>query len=329
MASGRLGERQVNDTRLHGGGRLLASRCRSHALGASGGGFLAVFVLAVGFASAAAARDIYVDNVHGDDRRDGSAPVGAGDMAGPCRTIARGLRLVQPGDRLVLANHGTPYRESLTLQAARHSGLPGQPFELQGNRAVLDGTQPVPGDAWEHYRDEIFRFQPRRMGHLMLYLGAKPAVRCPVADYEGLADMKPLEWSLIQGQVYFRVEPDRFPREYELAITALPVGLTLYEVRHVVVSDLIVQGFQLDGVNAHDNVYDARLVGLTCRGNGRSGISIGGASRVRLESCLVGDNGAAQVRTEGFSRTEIADSQLLENTAPAIVREGGLVTRHP
>ena len=151
----------------------------------------------------------------------------------------------------------------------------------------------------------------------------------PAAGYEGLASVKPLEWSFIQGQVFFRVEKDRLPREYELAYTALPVGLTLYEVRHVVVSNLIVQGFQLDGVNAHDNVFDTSLIGLTCRGNGRSGISIGGASRVRLESCLVGDNGAAQVRTEGFSRTEIADSQLLENTAPAIVREGGLVTRRP
>ena len=111
--------------------------------------------------------------------------------------------------------------------------------------------------------------------------------------------MKPLEWSFIQGQVYFRVDKDRLPCEYELAYTALPVGLTLYEVRHVVVSNLIVQGFQLDGVNAHDNVFDTSLIGLTCRGKGRSGISIGGASRVRLESCLVGDNGAAQVRTEG------------------------------
>ena len=294
-----------------------------------GSGGLALVLLFGCLIAGAVARDIYVDNVYGDDRRDGTAAVGSGDRAGPCRTIARGLRIVQQGDRLVLANHGTPYRESLTLQAARNSGLPGEPFELQGNNAVLDGTQPVPGDAWEHYREEIFRFQPPRMGHLVLYLNAKPAIRSPAAGYEGLASVKPLEWSFIQGQVFFRVEKDRLPREYELAYTALPVGLTLYDVRHVVVSNLIVQGFQLDGVNAHDNVFDTSLIGLTCRGNGRSGISIGGASRVRLESCLVGDNGAAQVRTEGFSRTEIADSQLLENTAPAIVREGGLVTRRP
>ena len=116
----------------------------------------------------------------------------------------------------------------------------------------------------------------------------------------------------------FRVTPD----DYRLSHTALTVGLTLYEVRHVVISDLIIQGFQLDGVNAHDGVYQASLMGLTCRGNGRSGISIGGASRVKIDGCLVGNNGEAQVRTEGFSRTEIIATELLDSTAPGLVKDG-------
>jgi hypothetical protein len=99
----------------------------------------------------------------------------------------------------------------------------------------------------------------------------------------------------------------------------------LYEVHHVVVRDLIVQGFQIDGVNAHDNVFFGRLQGLVCRGNGRSGISIGGACRVQVADCLVGDNGAAQVRTEGRCKAELIQCQLLENTAPALVRDGGEV----
>ena len=59
------------------------------------------------------------------------------------------------------------------------------------------------------------------------------------------------------------------------------MGITLYEVRNVVIRDLIVQGFQLDGINAHDGVFDALLKKVTCRGNARSGICVGGASRVR------------------------------------------------
>jgi hypothetical protein len=105
----------------------------------------------------------------------------------------------------------------------------------------------------------------------------------------------------------------------------LPVGITLYEVRHVVIRDLIVQGFQLDGINAHDGVFGASFIGVTCRGNARSGISVGGASRVRVEGCVVGNNGAAQVRTEGYSHTRVINSHLLDNTAPPVVREGGTV----
>ena len=93
----------------------------------------------------------------------------------------------------------------------------------------------------------------------------------------------------------------------------------------MLIRDLVVQGFQLDGVNAHDGVFGAQLTELTCRGNGRSGISIGGASRVRVEACLVGNNGAAQVRIEGSCKAQLIGCDLLENTAPKIVREGGEV----
>ena len=103
------------------------------------------------------------------------------------------------------------------------------------------------------------------------------------------------------------------------------MGVTLYQVRNVVIRDLIVQGFQLDGINAHDSAFDTVLRRVTCRGNARSGISIGGASRLRLENCLVGDNGQSQVRTEGYSHTHIIDCELLDTSAPAVQREGGKI----
>ncbi|MFV1963839.1 MAG: right-handed parallel beta-helix repeat-containing protein [Pirellulaceae bacterium] len=273
------------------------------------------------------ARDIYVDNVRGDDARDGSSPAVQGRLAGPCRTIGRALQRANNGDRIVLANNrGEAYRESVTLQAGRHSGLPNRPFTLDGNGAVLDGSQPVPPRAWQHVQGHVFRYRPPGMSYQVLYLDDKPAKRAAVSLGEGLPDLAPLQWCLYQRHIYFRAEKNRLPRHYDLAYTGLPVGITLYEVRHVVVRDLIIQGFQLDGINAHDSVFDAELVGLTCRGNGRSGISIGGASRVDITACLVGDNGAAQVRTEGFSHTRIRNCDLIETSAPALLREGGEVS---
>ena len=161
----------------------------------------------------------------------------------------------------------------------------------------------------------------------MLFLANKPAQERIVDRSRGLPDLQPLEWCLLDRAVHFRVEKDRLPDQYDLSYTSLQVGITLYEVRHVLITDLVIQGFQLDGVNAHDSAFDTTLAGLTCRGNARSGISVGGASRVKVLACLVGNNGTAQVRTEGFSRTEIVNSHLIDaERAPATVREGGQLT---
>lgn len=282
----------------------------------------------LGAAMNARARDIYVDNVAGDDRRLGTAAKISGRAGGPVRSIRRALELAGGTDRIILADSGEPYRESLTLQAGRHTGFPTQPFTIVGNGAILDGSQPVSKQVWEHVKGDVFRFRPARTSFQMLFLDDKPAERRFVNREDGFPDLQPLEWCLFDRDVYFRVEPTRIPRQYDLSHTALPVGITMYEARHIVITGLVVQGFQLDGINAHDSVFDATLVGLTCRGNGRSGISVGGASRVKIIACLVGNNGAAQVRTEGFSRTEIRNCDLIDGEqAPAVVREGGLVSR--
>ncbi|MFO7908203.1 MAG: right-handed parallel beta-helix repeat-containing protein [Planctomycetota bacterium] len=275
------------------------------------------------------ARDIYVNNVAGSDRNDGSAPEASSDATGPYRTITRALRAAQKGDRVILAETGTPYRESITLQGGKQSGIRQIPFELIGNNAVLDGTRPVPAGAWTHYMDTLFRFRPPKVSFQLLYLDGKPAKRREVNTREEIEDLDRLEWCLFKQHVYFRVEDGRLPQTYELSFTGLQVGITLYQVRHVVIRDLVIQGFQLDGVNAHDGVYNVTLTGLNSRGNARSGISIGGASQVRVEACLVGNNGAAQVRTEGACRAQLEGCDLLDNTAPRIVRDGGKVVVNP
>ena len=273
------------------------------------------------------ARDVFVNNETGDDRNEGFAAVPRGEGSGPCRTIAKALRLAESGDRIVLAKTDEPYRESITVQAGPNSGVRTKPFVIEGNGAILDGRQVVPPDGWEHVGGELFRFHPPRTSYQLLFLDDKPAVqRKLTAQANALPKLQPLETCLFDRYIYFRTEPGKGPPDYELSYTALPVGITLYEVRHVIINDLVVQGFQLDGVNAHDSAFDVSLNGLTCRGNGRSGISIGGASRVTLEACLVGNNGAAQVRTEGQSHTRIVNCNLLDNTAPALQRDGGKVT---
>lgn len=272
--------------------------------------------------TAASARDLFVNNVTGDDRRTGTSPVLTGGTDGPFRTIRRALRAVRKGDRLIVAKTDKPYRESITLQAGRHSGVRTQPFELIGNGAVLDGTREIPYQLWRYIGRGVWRFRPRRLTRQLLYLDGKPAKKRN-APGDKLPKLEPKEWCLHKGYIYFFPEEGKTPGDYPLAHTSRAVGLTLYEVQHVIVRDFVFQGFQLDGVNAHDSVFNTRLEGLVSRGNARSGIAVCGASRVTIERSLLGNNGEAQVWAEGFSKTEIEASDILDNTAPRIRRAEG------
>jgi hypothetical protein len=291
---------------------------------------LALLLLSLAVVAHVRAEDLFVDNVAGDDRFDGRIAAAGESASGPCRTIGKALRVANKGDRIVLAATGQPYRECLTLQAGRHSGLANEPFEIVGNGAILEGAAPVPPRAWDHVAGDLYRFSPLRKSYQLLFLAGKPAERIEAAPQATeLPELKPLQWCLFERQVYFRTEKGRTPANYALSYTHHPVGITLYEVRNVVIRDLIIQGFQRDGVNAHDSVFGATLIGLTCRGNARSGVSIGGASQVQLDGCLLGNNGAAQLRTEGPSHTGIKNCDLLENTAPPIVNDGGEIRQVP
>jgi hypothetical protein len=280
--------------------------------------------LAIALAQPALARDIYVHNLAGDDRSTGEQTDNSAGSAGPVQTIGRATHLAGPGDRIVLAATNKPYHESVSLVGQRMSGSPVAPLSIIGNGAVLDGSAPIPSAAWEHFSGDVFRFRPDRLGYQQLFLDGRPALRRPVTSMAGtVPPLAPLEWSLTGGYLYFRVEPGRMPDAYEPSYAALQTGITLYHVSRVEVVDLVVQGFQLDGINVFDTATDVRILGVVARGNGRAGISVGGSSRAEIRDCLVGDNGAAQLRTEGYSQTRVVDCELLDNTAPAEVIDGG------
>lgn len=270
--------------------------------------------------TAAVASDLYVNNKTGSDTNSGVAPTQRGPGVGPMRSITRALKAAKAGDTIVVANTNEPYREILTLQGAKHSTNGVSPFRIQGNNAVIDGTVLVDDEAWDHSVKNVFSFKPHLLTYQQLYYRGKPLVRVQVDSTEQLADLEPLEWALLDGRMYFCAEEDRLPQYYDLAYCGHPVGVTLYNVEGVVIEDLIVQGFQLDGLNAHDNVFDATILGSTLRGNGRSGIHVGGACRVKIEACLVGNNGKAQIDCSDYCRVTIEQCDLVEDGAVPTIK---------
>ena len=298
--------------------------------------------------SSALAREIYVNNQAGDDRFNGAHPTSTDEAAGPLRTLGMALKIAQGGDKIVLAKNDQPYRESVTLWGSHNSGDVIQPFTIQGNGAVLDGSAPVPADAWEYYEGNVFRFRPPQKGYAQLFLDDRPAVRVVVnnsplpaaitenspfpmgeglgvrAKAASLPKLESLQWCLRNGDLYFCVEKRKLPDAYRLSYAALPVGITLLHVDRVLIADLTIQGYQLDGVNAANSATDVRLSGLTLRGNGRSGLAVGGASSVELYAALLGNNGYAQLLTLPYSRAFIKNSNLVPNpAAPAWIDQGG------
>jgi hypothetical protein len=285
---------------------------------------LVLLILLATAGSTASARDIFVDNLAGDDGHGGQSAVAQGVEGGPCRTIAKALRIARRGDRIVVANTGEPYRECLSVQAAHHSGSDAFPFQIIGNGATLDGTVSLVDAHWEHFRGDIHRTRPARMSYQQLFVAGVPAPRKASSRGQPI-ELAPGEWALLEGWLYYCCEKDRLPDDYDLSCCLHPVGITLYEVHDVIIENLTIRGFFLDGVNCHDQVTRSDLINVRSENNGRSGFSIGGASRVRVDRCSAAGNGAAQLRTEGYSITQLVDNQFDPASAPAIVREGGEV----
>lgn len=282
-------------------------------------------VIAVALAGSAAARDIFVNNVIGNDakagRRADVRPTG-----GPVRTLDRALRLVRPGDRIVLANTSEPYREMISLCDVGQRGYPDHPLVIQGNGATLDGTVTAAVGAWKYENDNIFSFRPRRLAYQQLFRNGEPLSRVRVANYSGATvPLRPLEWALLTDRIALRVEEGKLPEQYGLRHAGLQAGITLYNTEYVRIEDLVIQGFQQDGINAHELVRHCELVRVECRANGRSGISVGGVSRVTIVDCNCYDNGRTQLRVEGQGQVTArgCDFDEKEKNVPWLELRGG------
>ena len=147
--------------------------------------------------SFAAAGDIYVDNVLGDDVLDGSSTAVLDAAHGPFRTITRALReQATPGSHIILANSGQPYRESVSMVGSRHSNSSSQPFTIEGRGAVMDGSTAVPTNAWQWVRDDVFSFQPQRKQYQQLFVNSAPAVRAPEKPFQTkVPSLEPMQWA--------------------------------------------------------------------------------------------------------------------------------------
>src|SRR5690606_38634565 len=233
-----------------------------------------------------------------------------------------------PGDHIHIAKTDRPYREQISISGPWLQGRADRPLLISGNGAVLDGTVVAAAGAWQNVEGDVFSMRPKRLTFQQLYRAGTPLKRVWIGDFTDVeSQLQPLEWALSHDRIYFRVEKGMLPASYSLRHAGLQTGITLYNTQHVRIENLVVQGFQQDGINALGLVRNWGLAGLACRGDGRSGSSGGGASRVVMQNSTRSDNGVAQLRLEGQAPVTLENCDVAGSPdAPAYAVRGGELT---
>ena len=251
------------------------------------------------------ARPVYVNNATGDDRFTGMFPEIRSAADGPVATIGRALRIAQGGDAIIIANTGIPYGESVMVDRPEligsnpprvanedlvysyHPYRTGSewvgefPLIIEGQGAVLRGTQPLAPGVWTRVGEGTYRYQPLRKAHYRLVVNGAVAREVPVErSRTAPPELAPLEWCAFRGFVYFRVEPGRYIDQYEIEAPRFDVGLGLHNARNVIVRNLNIESFRLDGVAVTGNCRNVRLENIRSTGNGRAGLAVSGTSQV-------------------------------------------------
>lgn len=236
-------------------------------------------------AGSAQAEVLFVNNRTGADRNDGVVDKPLDLLTGPVRSISRALQLAEHGDTIVIANTGVPYYDNLTLQGEKHSGSQGHPFKIEGNGAVVTGAMVIPDGAWQEVADDVWKVVPYRKGHFQLIRDGKalPEVRPePGVIWSGIPELANDEWCAWRGTVYYKAERLVEPSTLNLSIARRSCGVTVFAAHDVVIADLTIQHFRLDGVNVHDLATRVDLRNLNLIENGRAGLAVGGSSTCQL-----------------------------------------------
>ena len=231
---------------------------------------------AAGGDSAPQGRDLRVDPKAGSDTNDG--------VAAPVKTIARGIRLAQPGDTVHLAT--ARYFESADL--TNKNGEAGRPITLDGHGAVLDGSEPVRAADWEARGDGLFRkvkLLPRtddaivgrwfflwdgKMNHMGRTSKGKSApLKTP-------ADLRPGEWTYAKDEdaFYLRLAPGEGLDAADIRFPARSSGViesgkgSHLTVRNVIATHVYNDGFNIHGAQ-RDMVFE-NIAAIECGDDGFS-----------------------------------------------------------
>ena len=228
------------------------------------------------------------------------------------------MRVVGPGDRIVLENNGTPYEAGLSLYGLQQSGTAAAPIEIVGNGCTVTGAKSIDPAAWRMADADVWRITPLRKGWYQLIRDGEALPEVEVApDMKERPPLPESSWCAFRGVVYYRPPEFTIPAEQALELADEQTGLSFAAVEYVVVRDLTVQHFRQDGIHLHDRCRNVVLENVVCRQNGRAGIVVGGTSSVLLRNVASEGNRVDSMRIEDLAVAEAQGSSFDERPTVA------------
>lgn len=268
---------------------------------------IAVFLIGTCCCEMVFGRDIFVDNLLGNDSFDGALDHPIDVSSGPVRTLRRAMNLVEFGDRVILTRAGAVYYDSLSLTGRRRSGNESHPFTVIGNGAILSGQRAVTPQGWRQSGPDLWKLTLTRKGYNRLL---RNGTSLPELQHESggnpLESLAAGQWTAWQGSLYFRSDGEA-PATQSFTYAAEQTGLTLYQVEHVRIVGITFRDFRFDGVHAQNTCRNVTLEGVDCINNGRAGFAISGSSQVDIVGGKAAENGRHNVLISNRGSAAIRD----------------------
>ena len=274
--------------------------------------------------------DLYVDNLSGSDRCNGYDPKMDAIPIGPVKTIAAALRRASAGDRIVLTPTGHPYREALVIAGGRLPGKSRFPLVIEGNGCELDGSRPVEAYRWQYRKHGLYELDGPSVFRGGLWDDGKPLDRVDTPSWSSdRPNLEPGAYCLWRGSYWLRLKPQDSVRDHGFAENRLKCGLTIHRASYVIIRNLRIRGFELDGAQIRGPVRSVRFERCLFGANGRAGVSAYTNSDVSLSGCFVEDNSRDGVLAENFSDLSLhscaisgSPNEILSDANSKVARSG-------
>jgi hypothetical protein len=248
----------------------------------------AMFLLAIATITTIAADKIYVDNVKGNDRNDGSQ-----DM--PFKTLRKAVSSLSPGMTLFMVPNQKPYKDSLKL-----SGLPAKvdaPITIDGQNSVLNGLKDT-RKMWVSAGEELYKREAYKniqvARHFMVIdrklqrMGIYAKLRRP--KLKSPDKIIPGEWTYVKNEnsLYLKVPAGKTINDISLFEPSdiSNSGVMIIKSSNIIIKNLTVEYFKNDGFNMHGSCKNIYLENITAKYCGDDGVSAHEDSEIKVKNFI-------------------------------------------